>query len=200
LAKISFKEAARNSLEEEKKEKQYKPISIKPTIQHDVRSVQRIQIPQGKNASWVAQYYTTWLGHLASPLLHVKEDEEGNYKICMMFSNISLLELSYSHERSTQDRALYYITGGIFENAKRNERGRLEFRQIPGEHECIVAIHDYMPSLPWFVYKYTQAKVHLWVMYQFRKHLENCIQEGKTLEPKEFVREKIGPEAETVMK
>ncbi|QHE53354.1 NAD(P)H-binding protein [Pontibacillus sp. HMF3514] len=201
--KIPFKEAACTSLKEEKREQDAAKKTLKPKtpiIQYDVRSVQRIPIPEGKNALWVARYYTTWLSHLVSPFLRVEEDEDQNCQICIMFSNLPLLELSYSPERSTPNRVLYYITGGIFENAEKNERGRLEFRQIPGGQECIVAIHDYMPSLPWFIYKYTQAKAHLWVMYQFKRHLKNCIKQGETLEEKRIPQTQIRTEKEKVLR
>ncbi|MNW35612.1 hypothetical protein D3C74_126110 [compost metagenome] len=48
-----------------------------------------------------------------------------------------------------------------FGTVREDHHGRLEFLQIPGTNVCVVAIHDYVPSLPWFIYKYTQAKVHL---------------------------------------
>ncbi|MYL54707.1 NAD(P)H-binding protein [Pontibacillus yanchengensis] len=174
--KIPFKEAARYSLQEEEKQGQQKTLpSMKlqpPSIQHDVRSVQRIPLPDGKKADWVALYYIEWLSKMVHPLLQVREKDQGQYQILFPITHQPVLEFTYSPERSTVDRTLFYITGGVFEDAKKNERGRLEFRQIPNQQECIVAIHDYMPSLPWFIYKYTQAKAHLWVMHQFKKHLQ----------------------------
>ena len=35
----------------------------------------------------------------------------------------------------------------------------------------IAAIHDYKPKLPWYFYVLTQARVHLWVMKAFGRHL-----------------------------
>jgi hypothetical protein len=35
----------------------------------------------------------------------------------------------------------------------------------------MVAIFDFIPALPWWVYKNTQAVVHLMVMNLFRRHL-----------------------------
>jgi hypothetical protein len=35
----------------------------------------------------------------------------------------------------------------------------------------IAGIHEYVPSLPWYIYKYTQAKLHLIVMKRFEKFL-----------------------------
>ncbi|QSS99358.1 NAD(P)H-binding protein [Pontibacillus sp. ALD_SL1] len=182
---MSFKEAVKTAIEDEEQEKGNQEPSkstqgIKmPAVQHDVRSVQRIPLPEGKNADWAAQYYVHWLSKTLNPFVHAETDVEDNTQICLRLSRTPLLELSYSYDRSTSNRALYYITGGSFQNTKRNVRGRLEFRKIPGKQECIVAIHDYMPSLPWFVYKYTQAKAHLIVMYLFRKHIERMIKQSR---------------------
>ncbi|SFP49386.1 NAD(P)H-binding protein [Salibacterium halotolerans] len=167
----SFREAARKSLEEEKQKRlgRLKVLSI-PDIDNDVRSVQRIPLPAGKTALWTAHYYAEWLSQIIHPLLSVQDHFDGVIKI--RFRGWTLLELRHSAERSQPDRALFYITGGLFDDKAENERGRLEFRKIPGRPECIIAIHDYMPSLPWFLYKYTQAKAHRFVMYRFRRHLE----------------------------
>ncbi|MFC7322707.1 NAD(P)H-binding protein [Halobacillus campisalis] len=179
--KMTFKQAAEWSLEKEKESSSSSNNKFKaPQVQQDVRSVQRIQLPEGKDAEWAAQHYVEWLSNKFNPLLQSETDEKMNYRIKLAFPDKPLLKLSYSHERSTSKRTLYYITGGLFFDSNKNERGRLEFRQIPGTQECIVAIHDYMPSLPWFIYKYTQARVHLFVMYLYRKHLQSMIELSET--------------------
>jgi len=49
--------------------------------------------------------------------------------------------------------------------------GRLEFREVLDKKYVLVAIHDYVPTLPWFIYSFTQARIHLWVMKNFNRHL-----------------------------
>jgi hypothetical protein len=68
------------------------------------------------------------------------------------------------------ERQLFYIKGGFL--AKKEERGRLEFRRVLNSDYLIVAIHDYYPALPWYIYIYTQAIAHLWVMRGFESHLK----------------------------
>ncbi|WP_173917381.1 NAD(P)H-binding protein [Halobacillus sp. Marseille-Q1614] len=171
--KMTFKESAEWSLKkEEKQSASSKKKSKAPKRQQDVRSVQRIELPEGKDAQWAARHYIQWLSDKFSPLVTAEVDDQRNYKIKLTYPKEPLLKLSYSKERSTANRALYYLTGGVFFDPKKNKRGRLEFRQIPNTSQCIVAIHDYLPSLPWFIYKYTQAKAHLFVMYLYRKHLQ----------------------------
>ncbi|WP_039870677.1 NAD(P)H-binding protein [Halobacillus sp. BAB-2008] len=169
---ITFEEAARAALEEEapKKKGRLKP-KFSP-IQQDVRSVQRIPLPTGHSADWIAKYYVRWLERVLNPWVKTTVFDASHCRIGVIFNRTPLLELTYAADRSTRDRALYYISGGVLADVDKNERGRLEFRKIPGKNEAIVAIHDYMPSIPWFFYKYTQAKAHLLVMHCFRRHLE----------------------------
>ncbi|MEK3724484.1 hypothetical protein [Paenibacillus sp. FSL H8-0034] len=152
-----------------------KRLKRKHTIKSDVRSVQRILVPEGKNATWAAAHYLSWLSSFAKPLLRTVIDDFGVCRVYIVFDRRPLLELTYSKQNSTASCAVYQITGGMFANTKESPQGRLEFMQIPGTQECIVAIHDYVPSLPWFLYSFTQAKVHIWVMYAFRKKLLRLI-------------------------
>ncbi|MFP7495185.1 NAD(P)H-binding protein [Terribacillus saccharophilus] len=178
--KITFDEAARSALEEEEKNKASGSQSKKsklpslPTRQ-DVRSVQRMQLPAGKDADWAAKHYMTWVAESLRPAVRTEVDENLNCKIYLRFMQKPLLILSYAKERSTEHRALYYITGGLFANVKEAQNGRIEFRQIPGKQEMIVAIHEYLPALPWIVYKYTQAPIHMLVMFLYRKHLNRLV-------------------------
>ena len=84
---------------------------------------------------------------------------------------ITLLKLEYIQNRSDENRQLFYITGGYL--TKRTNRGWLEFRSILNDKYIITAIHEFVPRLPWIVYKFTQAKAHLLVMKKFEKHLSN---------------------------
>ena len=82
----------------------------------------------------------------------------------------ALLELTLVSERSTADRRLFYVTGGLL--ARRIDHGWLEFRQVAGGRYILAAIHDFAPRLPWFLYILTQAPLHLFVMKSFGKYLE----------------------------
>jgi hypothetical protein len=80
-----------------------------------------------------------------------------------------LLELELSEERSNEDRQLLYIKRGLF--VADENQGRLEFRVVLNRQYVLAAIHDYKPALPWFIYKFTQARVHLFVMNGFSRFL-----------------------------
>lgn len=175
--KIPFRDAARKAIEADKnKKKKKKKTSFGPLIQ-DVRSIQRIPLPKGQSADWVGRYYSIWLENFLNPWVKTTTDDALNCKIGFLNKDFLLLELSYSSERSTTDRALYYITDGFLTDDTQNERGRMEFRKIPGQNEVIIAIHDYTPSLPWFIYQFTQANAHLFVMQAFKRHIKKIDEE-----------------------
>lgn len=169
---ISFKEAAAYSQREEENKRNLFPKPEIGPLKRDVRSVQRIPLPEGYRADEVARYYVQWLERFLNPWVRTTVDEDLNCQIGWIGNKKPLLELAYAPERSTEDRALYYISGGFLSDSSRNERGRMEFRKIPESNEAIIAIHDYLPSLPWFVYQYTQAHAHLFIMTCFRRHMK----------------------------
>jgi len=135
-----------------------------------VRSVQRLVLPPGRDASWVAEEYIRWLPTwLIARILRIEVDAAKRCRFYAPFSKKPLLELSLSPDRSSPDRVLFYITGGML--ARLGGRPRLEFRDVLDNGYVIAAIHDFEPRLPWFIYSSTQAVVHLWVMRAFGRHL-----------------------------
>ncbi len=139
-------------------------------IEKDVRSIQRMVLPEGRNAEWVATEYFMWLPYFFSTLLKVSLEEE-RCTFYLFHPAIKLLILEKSVERSSEDRQLLYIKGGLLA-AKNQARGRLEFREVLNKQYVMAAIHEFRPALPWFVYKWSQAIIHLIVMKAFARHLE----------------------------
>lgn len=64
-----------------------------------------------------------------------------------------------------------FIKNALFRN---RPIGRLEFRNALAGQFTLVAIHDYAPALPWFIYKFTQAPLHLLVMKWFSAYLKRA--------------------------
>ncbi|MNB77202.1 hypothetical protein D3C75_238850 [compost metagenome] len=146
--------------------------SVKSKQVSDVRSIQRVVLPDNTDAAWAARYYLDWLGSLLK--LPVRIDHEGGdrYRICLRTGGLPILELTRLQQQSDPQHTMLRISGGVLAKQQDGYEGRLEFLQLPGSRECIIAIHDYLPSLPWVLYKHTQALVHLWVMAAFRRHLQ----------------------------
>ncbi|MCH2534867.1 MAG: NAD(P)H-binding protein [Bdellovibrionales bacterium] len=133
-----------------------------------VRSIQRLDNTRKRSAMDVAHLYFEWLPRFFRPWINVQANPQGA-SFYIWGSKKPLLVLSFSKLRSTEDRPLYYITGGVL--AKKTQRGRLEFRSVMGGKFIIAAIHEFKPKLPWYIYRYTQALIHLWVMTSFNKYL-----------------------------
>jgi len=176
-----LEQALRAAMAEEKGSENFRAIhaslahskhSLPDMEKNTVRSLQRISLPPGKTARWLAMEYTTWLPRFFHTLLRASTDEEGNLTISTRPYKISLLELRFAHERSAaSDRQLFYISGGLLAKKTNlpSRRPRLEFRQVLGGHAALVAIHDYRPTIPWPLYNLTQARAHLWVMKNFAR-------------------------------
>jgi uncharacterized protein YbjT (DUF2867 family) len=135
-----------------------------------VRSVQRLKLPIGKDAEWIRQQYVHWLPNFLSPVIKVAL-EQASIVFFLAVRKFVLLEMKLNEERSNKDRQLLYITNGILVSGQ--NKGRLEFRVVLNRRYVLAAIHDYKPSLPWFIYKFTQAKLHLFVMKAFGRRLKN---------------------------
>ncbi|BBM87940.1 NAD(P)H-binding protein [Candidatus Uabimicrobium amorphum] len=170
LPQIPFEKSVREAIDLAPK-KSYKRKKFIPRAS-DVRSIQRLPLPPGKDASWVAKEYSTWLDRYMKGILFVKNDDKGNSSFYLrFFKRWPLLILTLSPERSSENRYLFYITGGIL--AKTTDRGRLEFREVMQGKYIIAAIHDFCPTLPWYIYNISQAWIHLWVMNRFGNYLRN---------------------------
>lgn len=145
-----------------------------------VRSVQRLPRPAGWSARTVAESYADFLPDLLSPFLWTEVDEEKHTTIYLRLLPWPLLELRFAPDVSDSDRQLYWVTGGLL--AAEQERGRLEFREVLDGRWIIAALHEFQPALPWFLYRFTQALFHLWVMHSFRDWLadkDEEIREGR---------------------
>jgi uncharacterized protein YbjT (DUF2867 family) len=144
----------------------------------EVRSVQRLPLPGGHDARWIADEYLRWLPLRLRLLLRVEVTRargEGRpapilCRFRVRFVRRPLIELRFSPERSTIDRPLFYVTGGALARHSPSH-GRLEFREIPDGHTVLAALHDFTPRLPFALYAPTQGLVHRWVMASFSRHL-----------------------------
>lgn len=137
-----------------------------------VRSVQRVNLEGEVSGEFVAKEYMRWLPKFYYPFLKV---EVQNDVASFYLRGISrpLMVLALSHARSSGQRQLFYIKGGML--ARKGDRGRFEFRVLNSPRVMISAVHDFMPRLPWWIYKYTQALVHLFAMVRFGDHINKII-------------------------
>ncbi len=135
-----------------------------------VRSVQRLPRPPGRSARFVAEEYVRWLPSATLPGLRCVTDGP-TVRFHVWPLKKPLLVLTLSCERSTEDRALFYIDGGLLARTDGARRGRFEMRITADGAHVLAAVHDFRPTLPWPIYNATQALVHLAVMKLFGRHL-----------------------------
>jgi hypothetical protein len=136
-----------------------------------VRSIQRLELPTGWNAASVADHYFRWLPGFNLHLVKCAVDGHGSCRVSSRIPRRVLLELSFQPGESSADSHLYLITGGMLARGQVGGRPRMEFRDVLGGRQTIVAIHDFAPQLPWLLYRATQAAIHLVVMRAFQRHM-----------------------------
>jgi uncharacterized protein YbjT (DUF2867 family) len=153
-----------------------------PRADSRVRSVQRLPLPAGCDARWVATEYSRWLPQFMAPFLRVDIDDHKSCTFRFWPLPWPLLVLTFAAERSTSDRQLFFVTGGFLarhvETTGPGSSARLEFRSVLGGRFVLAAIHDFVPRLPWLLYTATQALVHLLVMRRFARHLARVSGQG----------------------
>ena len=149
------------------------PRGPKTEQANTVRSVQRLPLPETQDADWAAQEYMAWMPRGLWPFLKVVQEDDGISSFRVAGLGIELLRLRYSKSRSSPSRALLYVIGGLLAEKVPTARGRLELRSALDERTLLAAIHDFEPSLPWYLYLSTQALAHLAVMTVFGWHLQD---------------------------
>lgn len=179
-ASTGFDDAIAQSLAQENEgasKDSSKPRRTKKTSPKIARSVQRLQLPTEKSADWVAQEYLAWLDR--SPFGFIQTKRQGHeISFHLRFFSGSLLNMRYDPDRSCTDRALFYVYDGALVSPHAPKTCRLEFRESKVGQDIIAAVHDFCPSLPWYVYRYTQALAHLLVMFLFGRHLQRLEAQG----------------------
>ena len=146
-----------------------------------VRSIQRLRLPERRNAEWLADHYFDWLGALMRPFIRTERHRDGSWTVWQKPGGLAMLHLAFQADRSSPDRRLYFITGGALARLLGGRTARLEFRDLLGGQYSMVAIHDFDPSLPWVFYRFTQAVIHGLVMKGFQGHMEQLADGGPTL-------------------
>ena len=85
---------------------------------------------------------------------------------------ILLLHLEKDEDASARDREIMSIRDGLLVRRNGSDTGRFEFRRVREGDVTLTALQDYAPSLPWYFYGATQARLHLLVMGAFRRWLK----------------------------
>lgn len=147
-----------------------KKISHGPVVKENfVRSVQRLPNPNNFSSFDISEKYMQWLPSFFRRIINIKREHD---VVHFLIFNINhpLLTLKRVKTLNHQNRVKFHIVGGLL--SKTSDTGWLEFRVICGGKFTITGIHNFVPALPWYIYKYTQAIVHLYVMRKFSRFLK----------------------------
>ena len=174
---ISFREAVAGSVDERgyplRNPRQELKKADRATIrkQRRVRSVQRLSLPPNRDARWTAEEYVCWLPQFLSLILHCIVEGD-RVRFFLRFFSPPLLELTIRQD-GTAHHTVFDITGGVLANVAESPEGRFEFREVFNGKFVIAAIHEFCPRLPWFIYNFSQASVHMMVMRSFERYLKD---------------------------
>jgi uncharacterized protein YbjT (DUF2867 family) len=135
-----------------------------------VRSIQRLaegpEIQMSEEE--IGEEYFHWLPEKLNGLLSA-EKEGDLIKFVATGLGAPLLVLKLIKTDQDLDRVKFHIVGGLL--TQTNDTGWLEFRSVAGGKYVLSSINEFRPSLPWYIYKFSQAPVHAWVMREFSRHL-----------------------------
>jgi uncharacterized protein YbjT (DUF2867 family) len=140
------------------------PASGAPTV----RSIQRLPPLPGRDAAWIGEEYMRWLPRFLRGLLRVRT-EGARVEFVTPLLRAPLLVLELIPPASDSERVKFHLVGGLL--TRTTTTGWLEFRQVDRKQYTLAAIHEFVPALPWLLYRVSQAVVHLWVMEAFGRHL-----------------------------
>lgn len=157
-----------------------KNLTYRTKDYNSVRSVQRAPLPPGWTVENVAWYYFGWLDEIIYDFVNTKI-ENNTVSIYVLDKPKPVLELKFNEERSEADIVLFEITGGSLKKRSTNKEQRFEFRKLPDRDEFIMALHDFEPSLPWPVFKMTQAPIQALVsrIYQVEMIINKDVPERR---------------------
>ena len=141
-----------------------------------VRSIQRMKAPEDWTIERVCQDYWRWLGSLAGPVLKVDMELDGGGSIeevrVRLLGRLDLIVMRRDQARCDERSEVLSIEGGLLVRGGTSNKGRVEFRRIKARSEAVVTVlNDFAPSLPWYLYEFSQAIAHLVIMGAFRRWL-----------------------------
>ncbi len=137
-----------------------------------VRSIQRLPSAPSSTCDQIAREYENWLPRALLGLIKVESDSESGLVIFSLRGlSWPLLILKRVLGGHDVQRAKFHIVGGLL--SKRPDCGWLEFRQVADRKFTLVSINEFVPTLPWYIYRFTQAILHRWTMALFAEHLKS---------------------------
>ncbi|MGB0454816.1 MAG: NAD(P)H-binding protein [Bacteriovoracaceae bacterium] len=135
--------------------------------ENSVRSIQRLK-NQNLDQEGISNEYLEWLPQKMNGLIvAVKKNNHVYFKLRGFGPPLLILE-RIKDEKNLK-RIKFHIVGGLLSKTKNT--GWLEFRIVAEGKYTLSSINEFVPSLPWYVYRLTQAPLHAFIMNEFSKYL-----------------------------
>ena len=142
----------------------------KPNIEiNNVRSIQRLSNFSQLNHEQLSEKFISWLPKYLRFLITAKWDRN-LLKFNAIGLKYPLLILEKDDSINYLDRSKFQIVGGLL--SKSEASGWLEFRIVSNKKHALASINEFIPSLPWYIYKITQAPLHAFIMHKFSESLQ----------------------------
>ncbi len=151
------------------KEKSTRKKSNTRIEKNNVRSIQRLENVSQLDHVKLSEKYISWLPKYFRFLIKVKWDNN-LLKFNAIGLQYPLLILKKDDSINYLDRSKFQIVGGLL--SKSEASGWLEFRIVSNKKYALASINEFVPSLPWYIYKFTQAPLHAFVMKKFGESLQ----------------------------
>lgn len=131
------------------------------------RSVQRVALPPGCGVDWLADDYPRWLERRLPRVFRVERSSE---RVCITLRPMRrpLLLLERRRDAEPDGRSIWLVMGGALARPAEEGEPRLEFRATPDGVSALIALQDFEPALPWWLYAVTQAPLHEAIMTAYR--------------------------------
>jgi uncharacterized protein YbjT (DUF2867 family) len=155
----SFEDSLRDSLRRSRVWK--RPIA---------HSIQRLRLPQGRDAAWGGEEYSRWLQRIFSGLLRVERNGP-LLELGIRGIRDPMLVLRRDESVSDPGRYVLRVIGGALSGTQPKGEPRLEFRTASDGRHLLVALQDFEPRLPWWIYGWSQAPIHVAIMSAYRRFL-----------------------------
>ncbi|OIJ18971.1 hypothetical protein BKP45_14695 [Anaerobacillus alkalidiazotrophicus] len=126
-------------------------------------SIQILNIHNRKKPSYMVGSYFQWLATESKNIISVSFQDK-SYSLYVKFLKTPVLILTI--QTTTNQKVVLHVTGGLL--AKKNQIGTFTFLMTEKGERFIVALERFEPSLPWWVYRITQAPIHEFVMKRFQ--------------------------------
>lgn len=178
--KMNGKENVKKALKEKQDEQQIittkqsksKSNQNKRDEVKDVRAMTRFRIPESYSIQDVTREYAEFINNITLHLVNGTINEH-EFNIQLPLIRKCILKMKRDNHDSINEMIVYKIVGGDLAMVKDSGNARFEFRRILDTNEGIAALQEYESTLPWGVYKFTQAIAHKFVMGVFKQYMNH---------------------------